>query len=566
MTGNKIKISDKQKNIIIYALILIGVILFWVPYFGQGFTNGAEIKFHYARIITLADSLKQGIFPAKIRPMHMKLYGYGIGFFYPDLFIYPPAIFIALGASYDITVKIYLFIVTLVGCVVTYRCFERLTGNKYLALFGETLMLMSAVNDQNIFGGGGMPHLFAYLFIPLAFEGLFEALDDKKGGAVKYAVGMTIVLLTHNMIFLTMMFAMILVVILGIGRIIKKPVIILKLFGVSLAAMVLTCAYWLPAMEQIMHIQFIAFFDNAYTVSDHILTLQRLVFGDVGILYFGMFFACVVLYFYLLIKRKKMPLDVTSLLVICIFLMWFMCSKSFWNSNMGDTLNFFEYTDRFDYVFTILMVMFMITVMREGLAEFTKRLSSLQKYEKYLPAALLLMVIIITRAAARPDFLDISSSRAMLYRDLLFEEYQVSGAEWLPASCEPTECKTPETAKADDGSGADGFKHDDAKYFEVWVDFSHEYYDVPYVYYYGYRAYILDENDNPVRELEVSEAKDDNGYVRVYMPEDDDSIGHIMVTYRKTFIQKLSYVISAVSVFALIITIPLYKRKQGKRE
>jgi hypothetical protein len=140
-----------------------------------------------------------------------------------------------------------------------------------------------------------------------------------------------------------------------------------------------------------------------------------------------------------------------------------------------------------------------------------------------------------------------------LSRRLIEEEYIVSGAEWLPVECEPSACNEPENAKADDGSSADGFKHEDGKYFEVWVDLEKEYYDMPYVYYYGYRAYLLDENENPVQELEVGEAFDDNGYARVYMPSNRGGVGHVMITYRKTGIQKLSYIISLLSAAALIV-------------
>ena len=93
-----------------YLLILAGTCLFWFPYLAKGFMVSGENNFHFARIQTLADAIQTGVFPAKVRPSHMRYFGYGIGFFYPDLFIYPPAIAIALGADYEITVKTYLFI------------------------------------------------------------------------------------------------------------------------------------------------------------------------------------------------------------------------------------------------------------------------------------------------------------------------------------------------------------------------------------------------------------------------------------------------------------------------
>ncbi len=530
------------------------MIAFWIPYMAPGFTEGSEIKFHYARIITLADSLKQGIFPAKLRPMHMKLYGYGIGFFYPDLFIYPPALLIALGAPYDAVMKVYYFLFTLITLALSFRCFKKISSSKWVAMAGTILFMMSEINDMNIFDGGGLPHLFCYMFLPLAFCGLLSALRDEKSGYTEFAVGMTMVLLTHNMIFLTFMFACVLIVLIHGAAIAKKPMVAARLLLVSIVAMVVTTAYWLPAMEQIKHVEFRVFYNNAYIVSDHILSLSQLIFVEIGVFYFVLFAAAVALFAVMLVKKRRMPLDIISVLITSIFLIWFMCSRAVWNSPVGEALNFFEYTDRFDFVLTVLMVMFICMTLREALSEFG---TLIKKGPEMQPGILFVSCIILMVAAriiARPQiFTTDFSDRFFLYRDMLMEDWQVSGAEWLPKECESSACNAPEYAKADDGSGADGFKHDDAKYFEVWLDLSKEYYDMPYVYYYGYHAYILDENDNPVRELEVGEAFDDNGYVRVFMPSDDDTVGHVMTVYRKTFIQKLSYVISLLSTCALLV-------------
>jgi hypothetical protein len=547
----------KEEGIFL-LLILIGVILFWMPYMAQGFTKGSEVEFHYARIMTLSDSLQTGIFPAKVRPSHMRGFGYGIGFFYPDLLIYPPAALIALGAGYDITIKVYLFVVSLVLCIVTYRCFKQITGNRWIALMGQILVMNCAINDQNIFDGGGMPHLFAYLFLPLALCGLLRALKDEKSGYIQYAVGLMMVLLTHNMIFLTMMFVMIFVVLLHLGNIIRKPAIILRLMAVSATAMIMTTAYWLPAMEQVSHIDFIVFFDNAYSVTDHILTLGKLLLQDVGVLYSCLFGAAMVVYVIMLIRKRKMPLDIHTMLILNILVIFFSCSRAVWLSGIGEILSFFEYTDRFEFVLAIMMIMFILMTVREAIEEFAAGAKTLFEGRDRALLVVCLILLVVTRFAARPGFYNPSGEkRIQLYYDMLTENWQVSGAEWLPVECEPTECKEAENARASDGSSADGFKHEKDKYFEVWVDLSKEYYDMPYVYYYGYHAYLLDDEEKPVRELEVSEAFDDNGYVRVTLPEDLEGMGHILTTYRKTDIQKISYVISILSV---VLFFALHKR------
>ena len=543
-------------------MILITTVLFWIPFMAKGFTRGAELAFHYARIMTFADSLRAGEYIVKIMPTHMKGFGYGIGFFYPNLFIYPPAIAVALGAEYDITIKIYLFIMTFLLGVLVYRCFKGICGSWKIALVGEILLMGTALNDHNMFNGGGIPHLFSYLLLPLAFCGLLEALKDEKKGYVKYAVGLSLVLLSHNMIFLTLMFAMIIIVLVHLKAIIKKPVILGKLFGVSLLAMGVTTAYWLPAFEQIMHVVFKCFSSNAYTVTDHILTFGQLVFENVGVHYFAAFVICGIIYLYFVIKKKKMQTGITSIFVATVLIMWLMCSRLIWTSPVGQALNFFEYTSRFEFVLMALMVLFMVLMIKRVSAEYPfNSVRNTIVGNRALMAGLFVALILVTRLVVRPDLLSLSD-REFYDAQMLKDHHLISFGEWLPAECEPSVCNETNIARTDGGSTAEGLKSEDARFFDVWLPFDHSYYDMPYIYYYGYRAYLLSDEGQITGELEVGEAFDDNGYVRVFIPEDLQGVGHVLVTYRKTDIQKISYIVTA----AFLMGIAVYALKNGGKE
>jgi hypothetical protein len=174
-------------------------------------------------------------------------------------------------------------------------------------------------------------------------------------------------------------------------------------------------------------------------------------------------------------------------------------------------------------------------------------------------------LIIATRMIIKPDFYNPAAyvREDSLGPELIVEDNGISCGEWLPIENEPSECHGVENAVADDGSSADGFKHDNYKYFEAWVLLDKKYYDAPYIYYYGYRAYLIDENGNPIQELEVGEAYDHNGYVRVFMPENGEGAGHMMVIYQKTTVQKIAYFITIATVL-FVIGYYIYNRRKGR--
>ncbi len=565
----KKKFNLKKEDFIIYAIILLSVLLFWIPFFSKGLPNGYEIGFHYTRIATLAESLQQGIFPAKLRPMHMKMYGYGVGFFYPDFFIYPMAVLIALGADSEIVIKLCEFIVVLVGSVVTYRCFFKMTGNKMVALFGEIIFLGSRINYDNFIVGGGVPHLYAYFFIPLTLLGLIEAFRGEKNGYIKYFIGLTGTVLSHHLIFVTMLLAIFIIAIVHFREIISNVKEFLKILGLSLVAVFLTTAYWLPAFEQAFNVKLGVLYDNAYDITENILSFHELYSIHIGPFLYIAFILSAIIFLFMMIKGYKLGVGIYSLFFVNVIILFITCSKMLWLSPIGKFLAFFQYTERFIFTLTATMIIFVVMIIGRvcEIDEIKNKISNIRGKEIILYVFMVLMIL-VTRFDNKADFYDINSYSKIVCTNKMYEDdYQVSFGEWLPMECEPSECKTPNTSYSDDGGSAEGFKHDRAKYYEVWVEFSKQYYDVPYIYYYGYKAYIVDENLNPIEELKVGEAIDNNGYVRVYMPEDRSDVGHILVTYRKTTIQIISYAISALCTVAIAVYVAIdmvKKRKMAK--
>ncbi len=547
----------------LYLIILAFMLVcFLAPYFGHALPKAEENDFHYARIASLVESLKLGEFPPKLRPMLMQGFGYGVGFFYPDFFFYFAVLLIYMGVETMLAIKIFISLVAVIGAFVTYKSFEGFVKSKKIAALATILYFGTLCMWDNLFYGAGLGAFIAQVVLPMAFCGLLRAFNDEKAGYISYGLGIVIVVLSHHLTFISMMVAMVLIVLLSIKKIIDNPKVLGKLFCVSMVGLLFTTQYWLPAIELAAHTKFKVIYDNYIDINDHILNFADVI-RVISMPFFVLFLVALVVFVGLMIKNKKVYFDELMVMIAVIFHMGLMRSEPFWRGPVGQFFSFFQSTSRLIYVLMALLIMFVAMVAK--LVD--KEMQAAGKKMDLRPFAMFvagLLVVLATRTYLKADFFNPNAyDRQDISPDLITYDNGISCGEWLPVENEPSECHGVENAKADDQTSADGFKHDNFKYFEVWLNLDKKYYDMPFIYYYGYRAYILDDNGNPVSELSVGEAYDDNGYVRVFMPANGQGVAHVLVKYEKTKIQKIAYLVTILTTVAFIGYL-IWRRKRAK--
>lgn len=144
------------------------------------------------------------------------------------------------------------------------------------------------------------------------------------------------------------------------------------------------------------------------------------------------------------------------------------------------------------------------------------------------------------------------------YETMHNSDIDALGAAYLPSAVTTTSFANPDYAVADDESTSQGIKYDGAKWYDIWVVIYKEYYDMPYIYYKGYHAYLMDYEGELIRELEIEQAQDNDGLIRVYMPhdiEDEDGIMRVILLYEMTSLQKVAILINLVMIVAAIIVL-----------
>lgn len=97
--------KDKSSKWYIFAGLSI-VLLTYIPFLQKGLFSCWDDSYHLYRIYSIADAMKNGIFPVKIHFIECYGYGYGTGLFYPNLLFYFPALLVMCGLSLTLAYKI----------------------------------------------------------------------------------------------------------------------------------------------------------------------------------------------------------------------------------------------------------------------------------------------------------------------------------------------------------------------------------------------------------------------------------------------------------------------------
>ena len=534
----------KEYRIVTFLAAAASLLTVLYPLLPKGLYMGTDAPFHLARIESLYLALKEGVFPAKIHFAEAYSFGYGVGFFYPDCFLYFPALLRLMGLSLETSYKIYAVAVTVTAWLNMYTAVELLGGRKrrVVSACGAAMYIMSLQYTRYLYSVQAVGGYTAMAFLPVCIGEFLNILyrDYRRRDLFLFTGGVVCVLLSHVSTAILLMVFLLVMVLAGVCRIVKKPVILRDLVCCALGGAVLSVGFWLPALEQLVDQKYRFQTDQLYPVSEQTVSWTQFP-SAMGI---GMVLLCVFLVVALLqtIGRsgeEQRKLLLSGLTATFFFIVLVFCS-TFWKT-FGHYCEFVQFPSRLLGPATAgAVLMFCFWEENQGHA---KRI-------QYALLALLVASFAWQTLADSANYGERTSLGSELFTDQIAG--LGSGEEWMPDGAIRDELKEPEKSYDPTKGGADGTKYGHGKYYEVYVPLHWEYYDVPYLYYKGYEAYLLDESGQPARQLRTGKS-DGGGCVRVYLPEGEEGIGHIMVIYRKTGLQKMAYCINGGAVMILLL-------------
>ena len=103
--------ESKKDYYFIYCIVLIVVSL---PLLGIDAYRGHDTGFHIQRIISIKNAILEGRIPVRIYTEAINGYGYGAPLFYPDIFLYIPALLCVIGIPVTVSYNIFLILINVI--------------------------------------------------------------------------------------------------------------------------------------------------------------------------------------------------------------------------------------------------------------------------------------------------------------------------------------------------------------------------------------------------------------------------------------------------------------------
>ena len=251
-----IKKIDKKTLLCILICLLITIIGLF-SYFSSSITvyKDQDLTYHLNRFIGLAKAFEEGQILPKIYPYANNGFGYASPLFYCDLFLYPFAILNHFGLPAVYCYKLCVFTYTLISNLIVYFILKKETNRNDISLIGVLLYFSANYHLQNIFIRCALGEILAMTFIPLVLHSIYKVLVKHENCYIYLGVSFSLLVMSHlitTLLYGIFFFCMIIVFII-INK--KDKNLLINTFKTilkgTILALLLTCWYLLPMLEQL---------------------------------------------------------------------------------------------------------------------------------------------------------------------------------------------------------------------------------------------------------------------------------------------------------------------------
>lgn len=579
----KIIENIRKDKVIHYIIIIAASLIAAIPLINLRIYGTDDGYVHMLRIFGMEQILKEQNFPPFIYSKFANGFGYAINLFYSPIVTYGPLFFRIFGLHYYTCLKLFAYSTILISCFTMYNFLYDVSKKREIAILGAVIYAFIPYRLETIFNRFAIGEFTAYIFFPMLFHGLFNLLkgDGKKHYYIAIAaIGL---ILTHT---ISTEYSAIFALLYRVFNFkqLKNKSVIRKIAINVIFILAITTFFTVPLMEHKILGNYVIFNSTSMKslpsdVQNSTIKISQLFkdIGEVNGVSFKIGIPLIILTLLGIVSYKKVDKNIRSEYItfaVIAMISLAMVTKLFPWIIMPNILTTLQFAWRmlafFEFALSIICAInlyyFIDTICKKS-SKNSKDTKVHTKTENLYNMLLLFAIIVIITSMMKIDY-NYSYEKEKFLTD---EEYETKineknsiwsiNREYLP---EKVDVKKLGKSYLDyrenrvyvlDGNST--ITNEKKKGLQLEFDIenykANTILELPYIYYLGYT--VTTEQNEKIQMFESN-----NGMLAIKLDENIES-AHITVKYTGTTIEKVSYLISAISIITFIGYV-IYSKKQ----
>lgn len=558
-----------------YILMILLTAVICIPIFTMNLFLRNEATLHMARIISIDEVLKDGVFPPIIDYKFMNGFGYALNLFYGPLTTYIPIVIYNIFGTAGLSFKVFSILTVIVSFIAMYKCTYSITKRRSISTISALLYISMPYKLSNIYSRNAIGEFTALIFVPIVFEGLYNILNGDKKKSYLLSIGIIGLVLSHTISTIYMALFCLIYLLLNIDKL--KNIKVWKIFGINIVISFLVCAFYaIPLLEHMLSADYTIFSPQKMGSTPEAVQNTGLSLGDLFAneagdqeIRFSLGFVTIILSiltFFCYKKIKKDYKDTYISFIILSIITLVMSTKLFPWLLMPNFLTVIQFAWR-NLGFFAFFASFVLGV---NAIVFAEDILKKEVFKDTFIFAVIISIFVFSFLGVLRDWkFDDLSGESLLDKRIKENEkvpvFQVN-REYMPlkANNDLDYVQNRENKTYVISGKAEIIEENKEKLSDdIFIENveSKAVLELPYLYYLGYDAEIKYDDSN-FEKLELTES--DKGFLEVEIKQCPKA--QIKVRYNGTILEKISYIISAFGLIILIIYIIKERRNNGQNK
>ena len=558
-----------------YILMILLTAVICIPIFTMNLFLRNEATLHMARIISIDEVLKDGVFPPIIDYKFMNGFGYALNLFYGPLTTYIPIVIYNIFGTAGLSFKVFSILTVIVSFIAMYKCTYSITKRRSISTISALLYISMPYKLSNIYSRNAIGEFTALIFVPIVFEGLYNILNGDKKKSYLLSIGIIGLVLSHTISTIYMALFCLIYLLLNIDKL--KNIKVWKIFGINIVISFLVCAFYaIPLLEHMLSADYTIFSPQKMGSTPEAVQNTGLSLGDLFAneagdqeIRFSLGFVTIILSiltFFCYKKIKKDYKDTYISFIILSIITLVMSTKLFPWLLMPNFLTVIQFAWR-NLGFFAFFASFVLGV---NAIVFAEDILKKEVFKDTFIFAVIISIFVFSFLGVLRDWkFDDLSGESLLDKRIKENEkvpvFQLN-REYMPlkANNDLDYVQNRENKTYVISGKAEIIEENKEKLSDdIFIENveSKAVLELPYLYYLGYDAEIKYDDSN-FEKLELTES--DKGFLEVEIKQCQKA--QIKVRYNGTILEKISYIISAFGLIILIIYIIKERRNNGQNK